>query len=42
MKAGGVRHYLNTKVRVPASGDLRLRWTNGHSTVSRAAPIAVR
>jgi Cellulase (glycosyl hydrolase family 5) len=42
VKAVGVRHYLNTKVHVPSTGDLRLRWTNGRATVSRAAPIIVR
>jgi hypothetical protein len=42
VKTVGVRHYLNTKVHVPSSGNLRLRWTNGRTTVSRAAPIIVR
>jgi hypothetical protein len=42
VKADGVRHFLNTKVRVPSSGDLRLRWIDGRPTVSRSAPIAVR
>ncbi|MEA2128159.1 MAG: hypothetical protein QOJ85_1050, partial [Solirubrobacteraceae bacterium] len=38
----GVRHFLNTKVRVRSSGDLRLRWIDGRPTVSRPAPIIVR
>jgi Cellulase (glycosyl hydrolase family 5) len=42
VKATGVRHFLNTKVRVPSSGDLRLRWVDGRPTVSRSAPITVR
>jgi hypothetical protein len=42
VKADGVRHFLNTKVRVPSSGDLRLRWIDGRPTVSRSAPITVR
>jgi hypothetical protein len=42
VKAVGVRHFLNTKVRVPASGDLRLRWIDGRPTVSRSAAIVVR
>ena len=38
----GPRHYLNTSVRVPASGAVRLRWTNGGSAlVSRAAAVTV-
>jgi hypothetical protein len=42
VKATGVRHFVNTKVRVPSSGSLRLRWIDGRPTVSRAAPIIVR
>ena len=42
VKATGVRHFLNTKVRVPSTGDLRLRWIDGRPTASRAAPIVVR
>jgi hypothetical protein len=42
VKAAGVRHFLNTKVRVPASGKLRLRWIDGRPTVSRSAAITVR
>jgi hypothetical protein len=41
-QATGVRNYLNTKVRPPGSGHLRLRWRNGARTlVSRSAPISV-
>jgi Cellulase (glycosyl hydrolase family 5) len=42
VKAMGVRHFVNTKVRVPSSGNLRLRWVDGRPTVSRSAPIVVR
>jgi hypothetical protein len=42
VKVGGVRHFLNAKVRVPGSGNLRLRWIDGRPTVSRSAPITVR
>jgi hypothetical protein len=42
VKATGVRHFVNTKVRVPSSGSLRLRWIDGRPTVSRSAPIIVR
>jgi hypothetical protein len=42
VKAAGVRHFLNTNVRVPSSGNLRLRWIDGQPTVSRSAPIIVR
>jgi hypothetical protein len=42
VKATGVRHFLNTKVRVPSSGNLRLRWIDGRPTVSRSVPIIVR
>jgi hypothetical protein len=42
VKATGERHFLNTKVRVPSSGQLRLRWIDGQPTVSRAAEITVR
>ncbi len=38
----GPRHYLNTSVRVPRSGYLRLRWRNGSKiTVSRPARVTV-
>ncbi|MDQ3850771.1 MAG: cellulase family glycosylhydrolase [Actinomycetota bacterium] len=40
---GGPRRYLDTRVRVPRSGSLRLRWRNGkRSVVSRSAAITVR
>jgi hypothetical protein len=42
VKATGVRHFLNTKVRVPSTGGLRLRWIDGRPTVSRSVPIVVR
>jgi hypothetical protein len=39
---GGPRHYFNTRVSVPASGALRLRWTNGrHVLLSRPAGVTV-
>jgi hypothetical protein len=38
----GPRHYFNTRVSVPASGTLRLRWSNGRRPfVSRAALVTV-
>jgi Cellulase (glycosyl hydrolase family 5) len=38
----GARHYLNTRVSVPATGAVRLRWTNGRRTfVSRPASVTV-
>jgi hypothetical protein len=42
LRVAGPRHYFNTRVRVPASGTLRLRWSNGHRTfVSRSAAVTV-
>jgi hypothetical protein len=43
VRVGGVRHFLNTKVRVRATGQLRLRWSNGRRpNASRPAEITVR
>jgi hypothetical protein len=42
LSVGGPRHYFNTRVRVPASGAVRLRWVDGTRTrVSRAAAVTV-
>jgi hypothetical protein len=42
-RSKGVRNYLNSSVRPPSSGSLRLRWSNGGKPLaSRAAPITVR
>ncbi|MEA2232805.1 MAG: hypothetical protein QOD83_2621 [Solirubrobacteraceae bacterium] len=42
-KVGGPRHYFETRVRVPASGDLRLLWKDGSRLrMSRIAPIVAR
>ena len=39
---GGPRHYFNTKISVPASGYVRLRWVNGGKALaSRAAAVTV-
>ena len=39
---GGPRHYFNTSVRVPGTGFIRLRWTNGsRALASRAAAVTV-
>jgi hypothetical protein len=41
--APGERNYLNTTVRPPSTGSLRLRWQNaGKPLVSRAAPVTVK
>ena len=38
----GPRHYFNTSVRVPGTGYVRLRWTNGaRALASRAAAVTV-
>jgi hypothetical protein len=43
LRVGGLRHYFETRVRVPSTGSLRLRWHNGTRPVaSRAAAITVR
>jgi hypothetical protein len=43
VRVGGLRHYLNTRVRVPRSGSVRLLWRSGNRPRgSRAAPITVR
>jgi hypothetical protein len=42
ISVGGPRHYFNTKVSVPASGYVRLRWVNGRKALaSRAAAVTV-
>ena len=42
LRVGGPRHYFNTTVRVPASGFVRLRWSNGSRALgSRAARVTV-
>jgi hypothetical protein len=42
-KSTGVRNYLNSSVRPPRSGSVRLLWRNGKATLtSRAAAITVR
>jgi hypothetical protein len=39
---GGPRHYFNTKLSVPATGYVRLRWVNGRKALaSRAAAVTV-
>jgi hypothetical protein len=41
-RVGGPRHYFNTRVSVPASGALRLRWSDGRRVrVSRPARVTV-
>jgi hypothetical protein len=42
VRADGARNYLETRVRVPASGSLRLRWHNGRrALVSRSVAVVV-
>ena len=42
ISVGGPRHYFNTKMTVPSSGFVRLRWTNGRKAhASRAARVTV-
>jgi len=39
---GGPRHYFNTKMTVPGTGYVRLRWVNGRKALaSRAAAVTV-
>ena len=41
LNVGGPRHFFETRVRVPGTGYLRLRWRNGRKTVTSRA-VAVR
>jgi hypothetical protein len=42
-KVGGPRHYFETRVRVPASGELRLQWKDGsHVRLSRTEAVTAR
>lgn len=42
-QVGGPRHFFETRVRVPSTGDLRLRWQDGRRLrMSRPAPIIAR
>jgi hypothetical protein len=42
VKVTGERNYLNTRVRPPGTGSLRLYWRNANKTlVSRSAPVVV-
>ena len=42
LRVGGPRHYFNARVRIPATGFLRLRWVEANRVhVSRAARVTV-
>ena len=42
IRVGGPRHYFNTRMTVPRSGFVRLRWVNGRKALaSRAARVTV-
>jgi hypothetical protein len=42
LRVAGPRHYFNARTKVPSSGMLRLRWSNGSRTfVSRGARVTV-
>ncbi len=42
IRVGGPRHYFNTRMKVPASGFVRIRWVNGRKPLaSRAARVTV-
>ena len=42
LTVGGPRHYFNTRVRVPATGAVRIRWVSGNRVrVSRPARVTI-